>query len=173
MSKWGNVDKYFMFQQLHTQVELPTAVPLTLLPVPLPTGGCASAACLIVHTISSMRALSCRSDIATGGRKQATSALMHVQDTLKMTNLWNTGNREQRRQCHCAPFIKSRLSGFSLNYHSHHLKTDGAELKEVQRNVVWKNNELRAIQWRAKECHGRQRPTDCSLSLLQKILSLS
>lgn len=38
---------------------------LTLLPVPLPTGGCASAACRIVHTINSISALSWRSDIAT------------------------------------------------------------------------------------------------------------
>ena len=30
--------------------------------MPLPTGGCASAACRMVHTISSIRALSCRSD---------------------------------------------------------------------------------------------------------------
>lgn len=42
------------------------AAPLTLLPVPLPTGGCASAACRMVHTMSSIRALSCRSDIAAG-----------------------------------------------------------------------------------------------------------
>ena len=34
----------------------------TRFPVPLPTGGCASAACRMVHTISSMRALSCLSD---------------------------------------------------------------------------------------------------------------
>lgn len=42
------------------------AAPLTLFPVPLPTGGCASAACLMVHTMSSIRALSWRSDIAAG-----------------------------------------------------------------------------------------------------------
>lgn len=34
----------------------------TRLPVPLPTGGCASAACRMVHTISSISALSCLSD---------------------------------------------------------------------------------------------------------------
>lgn len=34
----------------------------TRLPVPLPTGGCASAACRMVHTVSSISALSCLSD---------------------------------------------------------------------------------------------------------------
>lgn len=79
MSKCGIKEKYFMLIWYHNNThrsELPIIVPLTLLPVPLPTGGCASAACLIVHTISSIRALSCRSDIATEGRKQQRSALM-------------------------------------------------------------------------------------------------
>lgn len=40
----------------------------TRLPVPLPTGGCASAACRMVHTISSIRALSCLSDSTEGSR---------------------------------------------------------------------------------------------------------
>lgn len=42
----------------------------TRLPVPLPTGGCASAACRMVHTISSIRALSCLSDSTEGSREE-------------------------------------------------------------------------------------------------------
>ena len=38
--------------------------------MPLPTGGCASAACRMVHTISSIRALSCLSDSTAGTERQ-------------------------------------------------------------------------------------------------------
>lgn len=58
----------------HSGASQAAAAPLTLLPVPLPTGGCASAACLMVHTMSSISALSWRSDIAAGrtGHHQGT-----------------------------------------------------------------------------------------------------
>lgn len=45
----------------------------TRLPVPLPTGGCASAACRMVHTISSISALSCLSDNTTGKNRRRLS----------------------------------------------------------------------------------------------------
>jgi hypothetical protein len=49
---------------------------LTRFPVPLPTGGWASAAWRMVQTISSIRALSCLSDNTVGGRERERESII-------------------------------------------------------------------------------------------------
>lgn len=68
----------------------------TRLPVPLPTGGCASAACRMVHTISSISALSCLSDNTTGkNRRRLSRGVTKTQETKEKPN--DSKGRKQRK----------------------------------------------------------------------------
>ena len=53
--------------------------------MPLPTGGCASAACRMVHTISSIRALSCLSDSTAGTERQTGLEQRREKDRVRMS----------------------------------------------------------------------------------------
>lgn len=62
--------------------------------MPLPTGGCASAACLMVHTISSISALSCLSDnTVETGRESEKSNTWRQEVSAKLRNR----DEDQRR----------------------------------------------------------------------------